>query len=129
MPLSKHRLQEMWKSGYCEALVRIVAGSGADSNAARVHLLKHHLLETQCHDCTQATQMKNVEMAVASAMGPDAVQVFLGGGDITQMPGYDIKILEPILAPLLTPTMSRWLVAAAKRPPLDLSDTEDTSGN
>jgi len=57
MPMDKHRLQEVWRGGYCEDLVRALAPTDPDDHAG----LHTHVKETWCRDCIIATRLKNAE--------------------------------------------------------------------
>lgn len=124
MPLSKTKMQDMWRAGYCEELIR---AAHAKNRRERVLFLREHV--QHCVECRKANLLKNAEMEVATALGPHAVQLFMNGGDITELPEYRFDVAKPILDKYIAPEMLAWLQETLERPPLDLSDLKDTPTN
>ncbi|MAG64669.1 MAG: hypothetical protein CMK74_02175 [Pseudomonadales bacterium] len=132
MPLSKKKMQDMWRGGFCKEVILLCRDTPNNPGGAaqRVHLLSEHIQQAGCVDCGNATYLKNVEFEIAEKMGPDAVQLFFNGGDVTKLPGYTENICASVLkGHERFDSLHSWLAEVVARPPLDLSEFEDEPCN
>jgi hypothetical protein len=81
--IPKHKLDDIWRSGFCRQAVEHAKRTTPDSagSQARVAYLKAHIED--CVDCQCANILKNIESEVAAAMGAGFHTLFIKGGDIT----------------------------------------------
>lgn len=119
--LTKEKINDLWRSGYCRKTVEYARKHTDNSTAGaqqRIKYLSSHI--AHCQDCYFANVMKNAEAQVASWMGLEAEIAFQYGEDITKRPEYDLDLLRQALRGLMidghiTPQFMRWMERVAKR--------------
>lgn len=94
MPLTKSKLTDMWKAGYCRDTVEHAATTDDSPRGSteRVEWLQEHV--PGCAECEFANRLKMAEWRVAKKMGPRSEAEFIMGHDITKLPSYDSSLLE-----------------------------------
>jgi hypothetical protein len=87
--LSKTILDNLWQSGFCRVLIRLLKNSkpGQAGGAARIEITRAHIA-SGCHECHYANTIRSVEAETAGRLGPTAVMLFQRGGDIRSVPGF-----------------------------------------
>jgi hypothetical protein len=84
-------LDNLWQAGFCKTLIERSRHTqpGSAGAATRMELLQHHIVEEHCRDCLYANILKGVEAATAKWLGPQAETIWMRGGDIRAVPGFD----------------------------------------
>jgi hypothetical protein len=123
--LSKERLDSLWQSGFCKTLIERVryTEEGPGGSSVRVQLTDDHI-KSGCNDCTNANAMRDVEMRVATVMGPEAVNLFNNGGNLRTLPGFDHAFRQTFstgvrcgrVKPQLVGWISKMVMSRAGRP-------------
>ena len=118
----KHKLDGIWRSGYCRATVEHARKTDAiTGSAVRIAWLRTHI--PQCQDCHFAAVLKAAEGQLAARIGPRAYVAFLAGTqDTTAALGYSDDLLREAITQLgrdgyLTDDFQAWMVGAAQRGP------------
>jgi hypothetical protein len=121
MLLPKEKLTDIWKSGYCRAIVEFARTTEDTPAGARTRLqhISKHISEGLCEDCEFANRLKILEAEVAKFIGPSAYALFMRGGDITTLPEYERElgaVLDGAVAAGIIPArMHAWMDEVAKR--------------
>lgn len=118
MPLTQHRLNEMWWSGYCPDSINEMSNTDFETGRdKRTKYMSAHI-ET-CQECKNASYMRWIEANVAQEYGQDAVDLFMRGGDVTALPGAQEKIDElltsQITAGNITTDFVQWMEGVSDR--------------
>ena len=120
MPLTKKKLNDLWRSGYCRATVEFArhTDDNEDGVTERKAYLRKHVLG--CDDCRHANRWKNVERQVAERLGPQALQEFFQGLGPERYPGYRRHLRDIVneqADELQTPEIQSWLRRITARGP------------
>jgi hypothetical protein len=124
--LSREKLSDIFRAGYCIATVRFAQNT--DDNPAgarqRLHYLQLHITNEHCEDCDFANRLKALEAVVAQRMGAKAYALFLHGGDITKVTGRDettyektlVQVIDAaITAGIIPERMRNWMATVSER--------------
>jgi hypothetical protein len=120
MPLTKKKLDDLWRSGYCRATVEHARNTDDTQAGAeeRVAFMTLHVKE--CEDCGHANVWKGVELRIAERLGPKAREEFFQGLGPERYPGYKRHlrdILNERADELETPEIQSWLRRITARGP------------
>ena len=121
MSLTKAKLNDMWRAGYCRKAIEGVRHSNNTPEGAqqRLNYLKIHIQFENCPECHYANLLKGIEQATATAMGPAATTVYNAGGDITTLDRFheyfDTVFAAAIENGTVTHGMQAWIAEKAHR--------------
>jgi hypothetical protein len=123
--LSKDRLNEIWRSGYCRQTVRFAATTEdtAEGKRQREGFMKVHMGGVGgqvCADCAYANRLKLIEAGVAYKLGPETYQRFVRGDNITTHPQFARVFAEMMDKAIegggVDEKMAEWMSTRSKRP-------------
>lgn len=138
--IPKHKIDDIWRSGYCRETVEHAKTTTPDAAGARertAYLSQHigmrynadtdavELSDGGCFECLCANVLKNIEGEVAAAMGPGFFTLFAKGGDVSTFSEFR-PVFERIMGAHFTEGklltiegFMNWLTRAAGRGPYD----------
>ena len=127
MTLSKYKINDIWRSGYCQKTVEHAKNTapGPAGSYERVAYLSEHA--PGCLDCRCADILKQIESEAAAAMGAGFHELFRHGGDVADFPAFR-PLFEKIFrqhcesgsikdGPVDVGTYMRWLYKISQRGP------------
>ncbi|MHC4621183.1 MAG: hypothetical protein ACYTEQ_25835 [Planctomycetota bacterium] len=116
-PLTNAKVNDIWRSGFCNETVEHARLTTADDAQARINFLRAHV--KTCKDCYNANIMKAVEHEVAKTIGPHAEQLFCSGGDIATLPGFQdafkLRLDELMQSGIVGEDYVAWMARVATR--------------
>ena len=126
MALTKEKINDIWRSGYCRQTVKQAQQTSNTPAGARerLHYLQLHITNEHCEDCDFANRLKALESVVAQRMGSKAYALFLHGGDITKTTGRDeatyektlVQVIDAaITAGIIPERMRDWMATVSER--------------
>ena len=133
--LSKERLNEVWRSGYCRATVRFAATTDDDAigKHQREEFMKVHLGGVGgqvCADCAYANHLKLIEAGVAYKLGREQYEAFLRGKNITTHPRFAQVFAEMMEKAIesggVDEKMAEWMSTRSKRPDFGYTQEDET---
>jgi len=120
MSLTKKKLNDLWRSGYCREMVEHARNTNdtPEDSSKRIAYLREHI--PTCADCRHANRWKQVEEEIAFRLGPRALDEFFSGLGPERYPGYRRHLRDIVneqADELKTPEIQSWLRRITQRGP------------
>lgn len=116
MKFTREKINDMWRAGFCQKTIEYAKATEVEESERRVEFLQSHMVD--CKECYYATILKNIELDVATSMGPRFVDMFRRGQDISKChefrPHFE-RVMSRAMGTMISKEMYEWMSMRSKR--------------